>query len=288
MKFRFVRDHRETFTVGRMCEVLEVSRSGFYAWLSRPPSSRAVEDEKLSGEIVEIHDDSRQIYGSPRVHAALRDRGYRCGRKRVARLMAQNGLRSKVRRKFRNTTDSNHDLPVAPNLLGQNLEVMATDRVWVADITYVPTREGWLYLASIMDLASRSIVGWSMAATMKVELVLDALRMAIARRRPKPGLILHSARGSQYASRAYQEMLSEHGIRCSMSRRANCYDNAAKESFFHTLKTELVHHMDFETREEARASLFEYIEVFYNRQRLHSSIGYRSPADFEEELNAVA
>jgi putative transposase len=287
MKFRFIRDHRETFQVGRMCEVLSVSRSGFYAWLERPESPRKVEDRLLTQEIEAVHQKSRGTYGAPRIHAHLRKAQRRCSRKRVARLMAEASLKSKVRRKFRSTTDSNHAHPVAPNLLNQCFEVSEPNRVWVADITYIPTLEGWLYLACLLDLCSRVVVGWSMAATMTSELVKDALRMALGRRSPPRGLIHHSDRGSQYASHEYRGMLEEHGIRCSMSRKGNCYDNAVQESFFHTLKTELTHHFQYQTRAEARASVFDYIEVFYNRERLHSTIGYQAPVSFEERVAAV-
>jgi transposase InsO family protein len=260
---------------------LEVSRSGFYAWLKREESARSREDRRLLSEIKEIHKGSRGTYGVPRVHEELRTRGKRCGKNRVARLMRGAGLQSKVRRRFRKTTDSSHSRPVAPNLLEGKPVPERPNEVWVADITYIPTAEGWLYLASIMDLCSRLIVGWSMDATLKTSLVLGALRMALGRRSPGRGLIHHSDRGSQYASEAYQEVLREHGIACSMSRKGNCYDNAFKESFYHTLKTELVCHERYPSRTAARASVFDYIEVFYNRERRHSSIGYHTPSEFE-------
>ena len=281
MRFRFIRDHRETFTVGRMCDVLRVSRSGFYAWLTRPLSVRRTRDAELAREIREVHAKSRGTYGVPRVHAALRSLGYACGRKRVAHLMRQERLYSKARRKFRATTDSTHSLPVAPNVLAQNFEIGDLNQVWVADITYIPTGEGWLYLASIMDLCSRSIVGWSMASSMRSELVEDALRMAVGRRSPAGGLIHHSDRGSQYASRAYQQLLSENGIRCSMSRKGNCYDNAPCERFFWSLKKEWVNRLGYADLETARQSVFHYIEAFYNRVRRHQALGYISPAQFE-------
>lgn len=265
-----------------MCKTLEVSRSGFYAWLGREESDRAREDRRLTELIRGIFSESRGIYGIPRVHSTLRQRGQRCSRKRVARLMRRAGLRSKIRRRFRvKTTDSKHGHPIAPDRLQQDFSASALNKVWLSDITYIPTDEGWLYLASVMDLCSRRIVGWSMAATLHTTIVVDALRMAIDLRRPEPGLIHHSDRGVQYASAEFRTLLAAHGLVGSMSRQGNCYDNAVKESFFHTLKTELVNHERYRTRDEARASVFEYIEAFYNRQRIHSTLGYQSPADFE-------
>ena len=267
-----------------MCKLLEVSRSGFYAWVGREESGRSRADRELLEKIREIHQESRRIYGAPRIHRELRAQGIRCGQKRVARLMREAGIRGKVRRKFRTTTDSNHSQPVAPNLLAELGEVDRPNQVWVADITYIPTQEGWLYLASIMDLFSRKIVGWSLQANMRTGLVLCALEMALKRRQPPAGLIHHSDRGSQYASEEYQEILKEHGLIASMSGKGNCYDNAAKESFFHSLKTELVHDANYHTRDEGRLSIFEYIECFYNRKRRHSSLDYESPADFEASI----
>lgn len=264
-----------------MCSVLEVSRSGFYAWVKGAESPREQANRRLTDLIVEIHKKSRGTYGAPRIHAELRARGERCSKNRVARLMKAAGIRAKVRRKFRGTTDSSHSMPVAPNRLDQHFIAARPDEIWLADITYIPTGEGWLYLASILDLFSRAVVGWSMDSTLKTSLVLAALKMAIGRRMPGPGLIHHSDRGSQYASSDYQKLLNDHGIICSMSRKGNCYDNAVKESFFHTLKTELVHHERFPSRAAARASLFEYMEVFYNRERRHSSLGYLTPEEFE-------
>jgi putative transposase len=281
MKFQFIRDHREDFPVRLMCRVLEVSPSGFYDWLGRPESARAAEDRALVAKIQAVHGDSRRTYGSPRVHASLKAEGYRIGRKRVARLMRENDIRAKAKRTFQATTDSRHDHPVAPNLLDRQFTVAAPNMVWLADISYIPTREGWLYLAVVLDLHSRQVVGWAMDEEMPQELTLAALDMALKRRRPLPGLMHHSDRGSQYAAKAYQARLAEHGIVCSMSRKGNCWDNAPMESFFHTLKTERVHHRDYQTRAEARRDIFEYIEVFYNRQRRHSTLGYLSPVQFE-------
>jgi putative transposase len=239
--------------------------------------------------IVGIFDESRGTYGVPRVHQALLQRGEPCGHNRVARLMQKAGLRSKTKRRFRvKTTDSKHGNPIAPDRLDQDFRTSAANRVWVSDITYIPTDEGWLYLASTMDLFSRRIVGWSMSSTLHSSIVVDALRMAIDQRRPAAGVIHHSDRGVQYASAEFRTVLDVHGFVASMSRKGNCYDNAAKESFFHTLKTELVNHERYTTRDEARASVFDYIEAFYNRRRIHSTLGYLSPADFERARTNVA
>jgi transposase InsO family protein len=265
-----------------MCKVLEISRSGFYAWLGRNESGRACEDRRLTALIRGIFDESRKTYGAPRVHRELRARGVRCAKKRVARLMKAGGMRPKTKRKFRvKTTDSKHNHPIAPDLLGRDFTADGPNQAWVSDITYIPTDEGWLYLASTMDLFSRKIVGWSMSSSLHATVAIDALQMGIDRRGSTVGLIHHSDRGVQYACADFRDLLDEHGITASMSRKGNCYDNAAKESFFHTLKTELVHHEHYRTRDEARASVFEYIETFYNRMRLHSTLGYMSPAAFE-------
>src|SRR4051812_423928 len=280
MKFQFIKDHREDFPVRLMCRVLEASPSGFYDWLERPESPRAAENRAVV-EIQAIPSDSRRTYGSPRVHASLQDAGCRIGRHRVARLMRDNDIRAKTRRKFRVTTDSRHDHPVAPNRRDRQLAVAAPNTVWVADISYIPTREGWLYLAVVLDLFSRQVVGWAMDRQMPQELTLAALDMALQRRRPLPGCMHHSDRGSQYAAGDYQKQLVQYGMVCSMSRKGNCWDNAPMEGFFHSLKTELVHHCDYQTRDEARRDIFEYIEVFYNRQRRHSTLGHLSPTQFE-------
>jgi transposase InsO family protein len=270
-----------------MCSTLAVSRSGFYAWLGRGESRRAGEDLRLLVLIRAEHEKSRGTYGAPRIHAALKKRGEVCGLHRVERLMQEAGIRSKVRRKYKKTTDSNHPHPVAPNLLDQNFTVSGPNQVWVSDITYIWTEEGWLYLASTMDLYSRKIVGWAMSALMTASLVVDALVMAIDGRSPPPGMLHHSDRGVQYAAHAFQGLLEHHGITCSMSRKGNCYDNAVKESFFHTLKTELCDHEHYQTRAQARSSVFEFIEVFYNRTRLHSTLDYCSPMEFEAQRVAV-
>jgi transposase InsO family protein len=272
-----------------MCKTLRVSRSGFYAWLDRPESDRARENRRLTTLIHDVFDDSRGIYGAPRVHRTLLQRGESCGENRVARLMHAAGLRSKTRCRFRvQTTDSNHNYPIAPNLLDRDFTTEGPNQVWASDMTYIRTDEGWLYLSVTMDLFSRRIVGWSMAPTMHAKGVVAALQMAIDQRRPDTGLIHHSDRGSQYASEAFTSVLDRHGFKASMSRKGNCYDNAPVESFFRTLKTELVKHERYRSHEEARASLFNYIEAFYNRTRIHSTIGYLSPEAFERSRSTAA
>jgi len=266
-----------------MCRVLQVSKSGYYAWRQRKPCTRNQENQILSQKIQQIHQNSRGTYGSPRIHAALGAKGFQVGRQRVVRLMAKLGISVRPRRKFRVTTDSEHPLPIAENLLGRDFTTPEPDRTWVADLTYIWTSEGWLYLAVIIDLFSRRVVGWSMAEHLHTEVVLSALEAALGQRQPaEAGLLFHSDRGSQYASRDYQAALQQAQLTCSMSRRGNCWDNAVAESFFGTLKTELIHPRIFPTRTLARTVIAEWIEVFYNRQRLHSTLGYVSPVQFEE------
>jgi putative transposase len=282
MPFRFIDAHQDQWPVRLLCETLEVSPAGYYAWRQRPPSARQQKHDALVVQIRAIHAEVKARYGSPRVHAELAARGHDCCVNTVARLMHDHGIAAKTARKFRCTTDSNHDLPVADNLLDRQFNPSGANETWVADITYIPTREGWLYLAAVEDLYSRRVVGWSMADHMESRLVVDALEMAVQRRLPGEGLLAHSDRGSQYASEHYQLLLGKHGITCSMSRRADCWDNAPMESFFATLKKELVHGADFATRAGARATIFEYSEVFYNGQRRHSSLGYVSPVEYEQ------
>jgi transposase InsO family protein len=266
-----------------MCRVLGVSRSGWYAWHSRVrPTPRQVRDGELLKRIGAIHRDSRETYGSPRVHAQLVRDGLDVSEERVARLMRAAGLRGRVRRRFVVTTDSGHDRPVAPNALDRQFQQQTSDSVWCADITYLWTLSGWVYLAAIIDLATRRIVGWSMARHMRTELVESALLNALACRAPAAKLVHHSDRGSQYASASYRALLEQHGIECSMSRAGDCYDNAVIESFFGTFKQEWAHHQRWEGLADARASTHDYIEVFYNRQRLHSALGYRTPAEADE------
>lgn len=283
MIFRFIDEQRQQFPVARLCVALDVSESGYYAWRQRPVSARAKTNRELLARIRAIHVQSRRTYGSPRVHAELRAQGICCNRKRVARLMRTSGLRAKMSKRYRGTTMSKHDLPVAPNHLQREFSAERANKKWVSDITYIPTAEGWLYLAAEMDLYSRAIVGWSMSDSLSSTLAQDALQMAIARRQPESGLLHHSDRGVQYASTAYQTLLAAHQMSPSMSDRGNCYDNAAMESFFGTLKTELVNDQHYRTRAEARQDIFWYIEVFDNRRRRHSTLGYLSPAEFERQ-----
>ena len=281
MKFQFIKDHGGRFQIRRMCQVLEVSASGYYAWLNRPESTRARENRRLVVEIKAIHKEKHGVYGSPRIYAELKDREIHVSENRVARLMRENDIAAKQKKKYKATTDSNHSYPVAPNLLNRNFEADGPNQKWLADITFIPTREGWLYLAAILDLYSKLIVGWSMKSRMTKRLVLEALKMAVDRRRPGPGLVHHSDQGSQYASNNYQRELHSNGMICSMSRKGDCWDNAPMESWFHSLKTELVAHKDYLTRMQAKADIFEYIEAFYNRSRKHSTLGYMNPAQYE-------
>lgn len=265
----------------KMCKVLEVSRGGFYAWLRRPESERSRANRSLAREMRIAFDRSRQTYGSPRLTVELKESGVSCSENRVARLMHLSGIRAIGKRKYRVTTNSKHNHPVAENLLNRNFSADFANEVWLSDITYVWTTEGWLYLAGVIDLYSRMLVGWSMSHRITAELTLDALRQAIARREIRPELMHHSDRGGQYAATEYQKLLTETEMICSMSRKGDCWDNAPMESFFATLKAELVYREQFKTRQEAKAKIFEYIEVFYNRQRRHSTLGMKSPVDFE-------
>ena len=281
--FGFIDAERAHLPVALLCRMLGVSRSGYYAWRSRPPSKRGREDATLTAKIHEIHRRSRQTYGSPRVHAELRALGTRCGRKRVERLMRQAGLQGCMRGRRRGTTRRNRRAAPAEDLVKRNFATTQADKVWVADITYVATREGLLYLAFILDVHSRRIVGWAMESHLRTELVVDALRMAVWRRKPAPGLVHHSDRGVQYTSLSFGERLKEVGVKASMGRTGSALDNAMAESFVSTLKAELVSHLEFPTRQAAKTAIFDYLETFYNTSRLHSSLGYRSPAHFEED-----
>jgi putative transposase len=282
MRFRFIEDRRTDYPVTILCEVLGVSSAGYYAWRSRPESRRSAANRDLVDDIRRIHRDTRGRYGSPRIHAELTAQGRGVSRGRIERLMRRHGIRAIMARpRWVRTTDSHHDLPIAPNLLNRNFTATAPNRVWLADITYVKTDQGWLYLATVLDLYSRKIVGWAMCDHLRTDLPLAALRMAISAQRPATGLIHHSDRGVQYASEDYRNAIKSAGFLPSMSRRADCYDNAPMESFFHTLKTELVHHTRYATRAEATRDIFAYIEGFYNRTRRHSAIGYISPIEME-------
>lgn len=296
-RYALVSAHRQEFDVRLMCAALGVSTSGFYAAQARArhrvsaPSPRDAADERLRLAVRAAHRKSRRTYGAPRVHQELRAQGVRVARKRVARLMREDGLVARrPRRRPVRTTDSAHGRAAAPNTLARRFavaEIGGTDQVWASDITYVPTREGFLYLAVVLDLGSRRVVGWSMQETLEERLVLDALRAALGERRPRAGLLCHSDRGSQYAGGAYQALLRGHGLRCSMSRKGDCWDNAVVESFFATLEHELLVVRDFHSRADARRAIFDFIEVWYNRERRHSSLGYLSPAAYEKRLEAA-
>ncbi|CAE6794863.1 IS3 element protein InsF [Nitrospira defluvii] len=281
MRYRVIQEHDRRYPIRLMCRALAVSAAGYYAWRIRPESARSVSDRTTLSVIRVIHRESRETYGSPRIWKALVTQGHRIGEHRVARLMRQDGIRAKTVTKWRATTQSQHRFPVAANTLERAFTVEAPNRVWAGDITYVWTLEGWLYLAVLLDLYSRRVVGWAMSQRITVELTEQALTMALAKRAPTAGLLHHSDRGSQYAATSYQRVLDEYGLIPSMSRKGNCWDNACVESFFGTLKRELVYQRQYATRSEATQDIFEYIEVFYNRQRRHSTLGYHSPAEYE-------
>lgn len=281
MRFRFIREHSDRCRVTIMCAALAVSRSGYYAWLRRAVSGRELANRRLLVEIRAVYQASRRVYGYRKVHRALIAKGVPCSRNRVARLMREAGLRSKRRRRYRVTTQSQHRRPLAPNRLVRQFTATATNEKWLTDITYVRTKQGWLYLAAVLDLFSRRVVGWAMEPYLTDTLTIKALQMALTSRQPPAGLLHHSDRGSQYASRDYQQLLADAQALASMSRTGNVYDNAPMESFFAILKTELIHHRRYQSRQQAKSDIFEFIEVFYNRQRLHAAIGYKSPAEFE-------
>jgi putative transposase len=286
MRYPFIQDHAGRFPLRLICRVLRVAPAGYYAWRKRPISPRKLKRTRLIESIRQVHKHSRGLYGSPRVHRQLVAQGKRCCQNTVAKLMKQQQIRSRIKRRFRvRTTDANHAHPIAPNTLDRQFATAQPDQAWAADITYIPTDQGWLYLSAVIDLCSRKIIGWSTADHLKAELATDALHQAIQRRDPAPGLLHHSDRGVQYACGDYRSLLEDHGLARSMSRSGNCYDNAVMESFFKTLKAELVYHEHYATHDQARQSLFEYIEIFYNRQRLHSSLDYQSPVTYEQTFN---
>ena len=282
MRFQFIDDHREEFPVIRMCAMLDVSRSGYYAWRGRPPSKREMANQELTAKIKKAFEDNEETYGSPRIYQVMRNLGLMCSLNRVARLMRAEGLCAKQSRRFRSTTKRNKAHQAAPNLLKRDFRAERLNQKWLADITYIPTLEGWLYLAAVLDLFSRRIVGWAMSDRMTTDLTLRALHMAIRQRRPSPGLIHHSDQGRQYTAGRYQAVLAAHGFQASMNGVGSWYDNAPMESFFATLKSEHVHHVVYRTRDEASPDVFYYIEGFYNRRRLHSSLDYLSPEAYEQ------
>jgi putative transposase len=281
VRYEFIQAHQAEFPLRRLCAVLGVSPSGYYAWRGRPLSAHDQANRKLATEIRAIHESSRGTYGSPRVHAELRDRGFLVNKKRVERLMRLEHICARRKTKHVHTTDSQHGYPVAPNWLGQDFAASRPNEKWLADITYIPTTEGWLYLAVVLDLFSRKIVGWAFADKLDSDLVEQAFRQATHERADLSGLLHHSDQGRQYAARSYRRLLTAQQIQTSMSRRGNCYDNAPMESFFSTLKCEQVHFQTYQTRQEAQSDIFSYILGFYNRQRRHSSLGYLSPDEFE-------
>ena len=281
-----MKELEQDYSIESLCAAFGVSRSGYYAWKARPPSARALSDVALGQRLCVMHQSAHGCYGSPRLRAQLLQEGVRISRRRVCRLMRQHHLLSRAPRAFvPRTTDSHHAGPIAPNLMAEVAKVDGPNQVWVSDITYVPTQEGWLFVAAVMDRWSRRIVGLTMAAHMETRLVEGALAQAIHERRPPPGCLLHSDRGSQYASQAYRERLAQTGLVPSMSRSGNCYDNAAMESFWGKLKNERIHRRRFASRHEARLAIFDYVHAFYNRKRLHSALGYQSPVDFENQNN---
>jgi putative transposase len=288
MKCKFIGEHGSGFRVKKMCRILAISRSTYYAWRKRPKCFRKQENDSLLEKIKSAHKHSRMTYGSPRITRDLRDNGIICGKNRIARLMRNHGIFAKTKRRFRITTCSNHSLPVAENLLNRRFETDRPNKVWLSDITYIWTREGWLYLSAVLDLYSRRIIGWSMGERLTQDLVITALQQALGRRKPVSGAVFHSDRGSQYAADAFRGILKQHKFSQSMSSTGNCYDNAVMESFFHTLKTEVVYFEKYGSRAQARQSIFEYIEVFYNRIRRHSSLGYLSPLEFENRNEDLA
>ena len=280
MRYRFIREEKANYPVIVLCRVLEISRSAFYAWQNRKPR---IEEVLLMWHVLRVFSQSRKTYGARRISRKLKSEGIAIGRTRAGTLMKKAEIEARGKRKFRHTTDSNHTHRVSPNLLAREFDIRETDRVWCADITFLWTSEGWMYLAVVIDLGSRKIVGWSLSKRMKKQLVINALRAAFLARRPRTGLIFHSDRGSQYASNEFRSLLRRYGMTQSMSRKGDCWDNAVVESFFKSLKTEQTNHRFYETRAELRRDIFDYIEMFYNRERLHSTLGYRSPAAFEEK-----
>lgn len=284
MKYAWIHQQHTEFSVSRMCQLLEVSRSGYYEWLQRPPRAPTEADQQVQDKVQQYFAQGRGTYGTRRIKHLLAQEGLQVSRRRIGRVLAQAGLHCKTRRKFKAPTAAGQAQTVAPNQLNRAFTVDAPDKVYVGDITYLPTGEGWLYLAVVLDLCSRAVVGWSMADHMRAELVNHALGMALCQRQPAAGLLMHTDRGSQYGADSYRQLLARHGMRPSMSRKGNCWDKAVAESFFHTLKTELIYLEDFDTHEQTQTAVFEYIEVFYNRQRCHSANGYLAPLAYEQAL----
>lgn len=287
MKYAFIKDNKQHFPVSRLCQVLDISSSGYYAWLKRPASLRDEKNLRLDKKIIETWNLHEKRYGAPRITLDLIDQGEICSENRIAKRMKAMGIKAIAAKKFKVTTDSKHKLPIAENLLKQDFTASKPNEKWVSDITYIWTQSGWLYLAAVMDLYSRAIIGWSMGERMNKQLVCDALTMALKRRDHPKSTIIHSDKGSQYCSKQYQQLITDNQLVCSMSGTGNCFDNAAMESFFHTLKVELVHRQDYATREDAKKEIFRYIEAYYNTIRRHSTIGYVSPMNYEKQVNAL-
>ena len=282
MRFQFIKEQHDKYPITYMGKMLNVSPSGYYAWCKRPPSKREMANQDLYQMIRVVYNEARGVYGSPRVYRELKDQGVVCSENRVARLMRLRGLKAKQAKRFKATTKRNKAHPIAPNLLRRDFQTDRPDQKWLADITYIATQEGWLYLAAVLDLHTRRIVGWAMSERMKSDLTIGALEMALSQRRSKASLIHHSDQGSQYTDQAYRDLLMSHGVQASMNGVGTWYDNAPMESFFGTLKSELVHHCTYRTRNEAQADVFYYIESFYNRRRRHSALDYLSPMAYEE------
>lgn len=282
MRYKFIEENSCKFSVDAMCEVLAVSRSGYYNWKDRSISNRELSNNILLKEIKRVFYTSKSRYGAKKVYIQLKQEGFSCSKNRIANLMSKNNLVSKIKKKFKVTTDSKHNLPVSENILNRNFDVASANKCWVGDISYIWTKEGWLYLATVIDLYSRAVVGWSVGECMTSSLVEDALLKAVWKRKPNKGLIFHSDRGSQYASNSFQKLLKNYKIVSSMSRKGNCWDNAVAENFFKIIKSELIYHCNYNTRAEARSDIFEYIETFYNSKRLHSKLKYMSPMQFEQ------
>ena len=285
MKYQFMEENRSTFPIEKMCQIFKISRSGYYKWENKKPGNINKENDMLLKKIQIIYDDNKGCYGSPRITKQLNKDGIKCGENRIAKIMRKNNVKAKTKKRFKITTNSKHNYPVAPNLLKRNFSASEINQKWVGDITYIYTKEGWLYLSAILDLCSRKIVGWSMSDRITKALTMKTLKNAIARRSIADEIILHSDRGSQYACHDFKNLLAENNFIQSMSGKGNCYDNAVMESFFKTLKSDLVYWEKYLTRDEAKKSIFEYIEVYYNQKRMHSSIGYMSPAEFESSMN---
>jgi transposase InsO family protein len=281
MKFEFIYIYRSSFRLTKMCLALQVSRSGYYSWLRRSKSKRQIENEKLLKLIRKVHEGSRCLYGSPRITAELKSRDVKCSKNRVARLMREHNIRSKIKRKYKTTTFSRHTLPVAENIINQNFYPTAPNKVWASDITYIKGRRYWMYLTAIMDLFSRQIIGWALSSDLTSLPLITIVKRTLQQRRPKPGLIFHSDRGVQYASNGFRKILQEHAIIQSMSNKGDCYDNAVMESFFDTLKSEFIAFERFDSVADAHQKLFDYIDIFYNHKRIHSSLNYQSPIAFE-------